>query len=355
MPPKFTSKRVVPGDAQHGSIQFQCKVNRRENAHLVPILNANGNEQCVQCKAHTGAVFQGAHAGGAARCSRGTCLNSLYCWQHLRIICKLRIGTSRFLSTLNPPVNGLGLYAWSPTDHQNGQPVFSTGDVITSGLPPNVTGNLYGGERLGPTYPPGAVLAVGHGQGSVELDTRYDYSYTHGGVANIDMNPTAPYADIFPTAPPFHGAVAPYETWDAACVRGPAAYANDTRAVLPNMENATLNNVNQLVFNADVNHGEEIFVSYGDDYWDGMVYTPGFQSGSTHGPPQYPSSDFNTSPQRVSGWGPITVFGGAGVYPVVPAYNFRGVQHSRGTVVPGVLPYPTAPLFLQGAQTTHMP
>lgn len=225
-------KQFVFKNPSTGQVKYQCPINK-----------AAGRSGCVQCQATRGAKFQQPRIPGQQRCRRNTCLNSLYCFQHLSTVCHLRIATSTHLLAMG--ITALGLFAhYLPAEQRQlpdaeRAPVFTRGQIITSGIQGNPS--LYGGEILT----------------SERLNERYDYIDDRGR----NCEPTAPYAiEIDPRG----------TFLEAACQRGPLASANDPKVrgrmarVNPNGE---ILNDGSLKLLADVPHGTEILIYYGPDYW----------------------------------------------------------------------------------------
>lgn len=240
-PPKFTFKRSEPaaGTAPKGDfdevVKFQCSVNRRETAGGRPMLNARGKEQCSKCQALRGASFGTPRPAGRPPCTRSTCLYTPYCWQHLAIVCHLKVARSQALDRLG--FRGLGLYAWWPQapdgvvfgprrpGRRRRRAAAAYAHTLESYLP---AFPLYGGEAVGL-------------RGFAE---RYNYAA---------VRPTPPY-----------GA---FRVFDAACVRGAGAYANDARGVPGLQNNARLASRARFIPTRNIRHGQEILVSYGGAYW----------------------------------------------------------------------------------------
>ena len=181
--------------------------------------------ECMQCVARV-------EYGGATRqCTRKTCYSLPYCWQHLKKLAHLRIGRTRLVD----PGTGsrfkfLGLFACNQGDP--GGVVFKRGDVITP----------YIGEVIT----------------TQELDARY----------------------------PGDDEVAPYvvsmrgdKHVDGACMRGVASLANDAipgsrcvdgDACVVNAQFDEGDGVYPwLVATGDIRDGDEVFASYGAEYWGG--------------------------------------------------------------------------------------
>ena len=233
--PLFVLKRHLPGGVNNKTIKFACHVNRRETKQGKGIKLKSGGFACTQCMAHSGAVFGDARPiKGKQRCRRPSCSNSLFCFAHLRTICKMRIARSLFLDD-NTPVNGLGLYAVGTkvANIDDNVPVFEKGDYIGSGLSNRA---LYDGETLEKEV----------------LNKRYDYKNDSGE----HIEPTAPYALMINAD----------NYTDSACVRGPLAMMNSAKKAIIQV-NAWLLPDGGCLFLKDIYHGDELIVYYGDDYW----------------------------------------------------------------------------------------
>lgn len=199
-------------------VQFQCNINEGEDG-----------KHCKGCQATKGATFQKARVDGQPGCKRNTCLNSLFCFQHLAIVCHLRIKKSIFLERLG--LNEMGLYIHEPkVTPQHSQ--FKKGFLLKSGLPGK---RLYGGERVN----------------EQSLSRRYDYIDSTGK----KVEATAPYGIMLNNN----------KLVDSACVRGPLSYANDSRKSRGNNGEITRNGNLRIIRN--IKHGDEILVSYGEEYW----------------------------------------------------------------------------------------
>lgn len=268
-PSLFRFKIAYPGHPHNGQTVFECNMNRRENARKEPILDAQNREQCMQCRAVSGQSAFGKawppgynERNGRGRCSRSTCLNSLYCWQHLRQICHLGIHASTFFP------GSIGLYAECNPEKYVGRNapepeiVFNAGDIVKSGIPlRGVKNSLYGGEPVSKR----------------KLDARYDYQFRGNTI-----EPTGPYAHEFKQG---RGGSC---IMDAACVRGPLAFANsvsqdpETGAYYPHaIRKAQKPNANiigegvhkgDMYVVEDIYDGDEILIDYGFDYFDNMIY-----------------------------------------------------------------------------------
>lgn len=229
MPKKFVFK-----NPSTGQVKYECPINK-----------AAGRRGCVQCQATRGAKFQQPTIPGQPRCRRNTCLNSLFCFQHLVTVCHLRVANSDHLQSMGIR-DGLGLYAYYLPAQQrrlatsDREPVFKRGQIITSGIPGHPS--LYDGEHTT----------------REQLNARYDYIDSQGR----KCAPTAPYAIEID---------GPNNRFlDAACQRGPLASANDPKVsrgmarIAPNGEMLSNGTLRIL---RDIPHGTEILVRYGRDYW----------------------------------------------------------------------------------------
>ena len=243
-------------------VKFECKVNSDDL-----------QEGCKRCEAHHGDTFQNAYSHMQERqCARYACMATPYCWQHLQIICRLRVMRSRLLDEVGYP--GLGLYAWHPPSGKKNIPILSTYKeddvprVVHTGLMQKYSREddklkrLYGGEILR----------------QETLDKRYDY----GGVTSV-----APYGDAIRNprkkdhakfATDDDGAALEDDNArpkgqvtyvkDAACVRGIASFANDARSRKDFKNNIYLEDGDIVLRdNTRIYHGDELLVSYGDQYW----------------------------------------------------------------------------------------
>lgn len=133
---------------------------------------------------------------------------------------KVAIGPSRV------PGVGLGLFALTSKNvaaRERKEPVFRAGEKIAP----------YGGRKI-----------TGR-----ELNRLYDYKNDDG--KHIDV--TAPYG------------LAGRELYDAACIRGAGAYANDATGT-GKQNNAELRD-RGVYATTDIYKGDEIFVDYGGIYW----------------------------------------------------------------------------------------
>ncbi len=220
-------KKYIFKNPSTNQVKFECNIN-----------SARNGRNCVQCMATRGAKYQLANIPGQPRCRRNTCLNSLYCFQHLITICNLRIFRSNHLESMG--IDGLGLYAYNRNKERTGEPIFKTNEIIGSGLTNDVS--LYGGEILT----------------KEQLDARYDYIDKD----NRACVTTAPYA-IKPDGTNIF--------LDAACKRGPLAYANDRR-VLRGMNRVERNSMitpdGRLKALTNIFHNTEILIVYSSNYWN---------------------------------------------------------------------------------------
>jgi hypothetical protein len=182
--------------------------------------------RCMRCTARV----------GNRRCARKSCYTIPYCWQHLKSVAHLRVGRT----TLKDPATGRrfpfrGLFACKASDP--GGLVFRTNQRITP----------YVGEVLS----------------EPELDARYGDGlapYTERVGVGMQGDP-----DVYV---------------DGACLRGVASLAND--AIADSTCTTGKCETNAFFFSGDGNYpslraskyiydGDEIFVSYGDEYWDGDI------------------------------------------------------------------------------------
>jgi hypothetical protein len=188
-------------------------------------INAKGKAphcgECGQCTAIT---------SSGKRCKKHTCLDAKLCYLHLREKFFVILARSRI------PRSGLGLFCWTSkitNARKNGEsPIFKQGDLIVP----------YGGREITKT----------------ELDLLYNYTNKKGKV----IESTAPYAVE---------AERPEHVIDAACVRQAGAYANDSKGTRFH-SNADLHS-DGLYANKLIYRGDEIFVSYGKQYWDYYKYS----------------------------------------------------------------------------------
>lgn len=183
-------------------------------------IHLNCRLQCMRCKAETVT---------GERCSRTTCLSLPFCWQHLKYFTHLKILPTTLFKN-NTPVAGLGLFADDASANPN--PVFKPGDIITS----------YIGQRRS------------------QEETDKDYG-----------DCVAPYALK----------TSSNVVIDAACLRSVAAFANDIRndntcsgKCLINAQLYSNGNFYPVMkATKDIYHGDEIFVNYGEGYWNGVEIT----------------------------------------------------------------------------------
>lgn len=183
------------------------------------------NMECMQCMAQM----------GNRRCSRKSCYTIPYCWQHLKLLAHLRVGRT----TLKDPTTHSrfpfrGLFACDAKNR--GGIVFRARDVITP----------YIGEVLRKS----------------DVDARYGSG-----------DEVAPYAiDV--------GMNGDDVVIDGACIRGVASLANDATpgSLCINQRRCRTNakfwsdvdNFPTLMATRTIRDGDEIFVSYGEEYWDGI-------------------------------------------------------------------------------------
>ena len=312
MPPaKFTFKRsepaagVLPAGNMDGVIKFQCNVNRRETARGVAVLNARGREQCARCLAHKGSTFGNPQPGGTPQCTRSSCLYTPYCWQHLMIVCHLKVARSQALDAGG--FSGLGLYAWWPKAPRG----------IVFG--PRRSGRR-GRRRRAPrpaythsieSYLPGQPLYGGELVGLRGFAERYNYG---------TVLPTPPYG---------------YGVYDAACVRGVGAYANDARRIVGKINNARFTSRQRFTPMRNIRHGTEILVSYGPGYWATKTYR--------RGGVRVPSASENTADVRV---GRNRTLG-------TRAYRNIGRENRQGPSGPAAGAIPGRPPWLRHAKLAH--
>jgi hypothetical protein len=186
--------------------------------------------KCMQCMAKT----------GKRRCRRKTCYTAPLCWQHLKNLAHLRIGRT----TLVDPSTGerfkfLGLFACN--SKKPGEVVFRKRDPIVP----------YIGEKK----------------------TFDDIERVYNREGNEDA--TVPYGEV--TEVPGGDDI----VIDGACFRGVASLANDAipGSVCEGGRQGQCR-TNSYFFSGDGNYpilvasrnirdGDEIFVSYGEEYWEG--------------------------------------------------------------------------------------
>lgn len=159
------------------------------------------------------------------RCKRNTTYTTVYCWQHLKSVAKLRIGTTTMQDSKRQKLDFTGLFVCDMKKFQN-TIIFKTGDIITS----------YIGEIIS----------------NAELQNRYP------------GKETAPYTlQISKT-----------RFLDSACIRSVGSLAN---ACLPTNKNCKLNaklvigshgNYPHLKASKNIRNGDEIFISYGRTYFN---------------------------------------------------------------------------------------
>jgi len=183
---------------------------------------------------------EGLKANGK-RCGRNTIRAHPYCWQHYQKINKVIIAKSHV------PDAGMGLYACDYTQPK-GAIVFRKGDLICQ----------YGGEHLTKS----------------QLDTRYG----SGGQV-------APYTWQHPVSQEFY---------DSACKRWIGSFSNDPKGLIPKTQSnaqikyaepsaSSRERINQLRYEPlpnmvaglyaknNIMNGQEIYVSYGKDWWAGVA------------------------------------------------------------------------------------
>ena len=180
--------------------------------------------ECMQC------VAQVEYGGAERQCTRKTCYSLPYCWQHLKLLAHLRIGRTRLVDPdTRERFKFLGLFACD-TKSPRGV-VFRAGDVIAPYIGHVITTRL-----LDALYPGGDEVAP--------------YVLSLDGDKHVD----------------------------GACMRGVAALANDAIPGSTCVDDACTVNAEfleprgsypQLVATRDILDGDEIFVSYGQSYWEG--------------------------------------------------------------------------------------
>jgi hypothetical protein len=183
------------------------------------------NMKCMQCIAKR----------GGRRCKRTSCYTIPYCWQHLKNLAYLRIGRTTLVDPqTNQRFKFLGLFACDPK--RPGGTVFRTRDAITP-----YVGDIKTMEEIDDTY---------RGE-----------------------NETVPYGELVEA-----GAGQEDFVVDGACFRGVASLAND--AIPGSTCDGARCRTNSKFYSGDGNYptlmatkpikdGDEIFVSYGEEYWGG--------------------------------------------------------------------------------------
>lgn len=217
MPLTFEMKKgPSAGQRSCGNPILYCCVNTYGNP------KQGGCSLCIKCTAIS--------ASTGRQCRKSTCLDSKYCWMHLRKIENVMIAPSRV------PGGGLGLFCYTNKvvrASDRGSPIFRKYDTITE----------YGGHTL--TKP--------------QIDQFYDYVDDQGH--RVDFL-TAPYGlELMDHHP---------QTFrDGACYRRAGAYANGTRN-RGDHANAKLKPDATLEATRDIYKGDEIIVTYGPHYWSGI-------------------------------------------------------------------------------------
>jgi len=206
-------KKDVEGK-QQGTKLFSCCVNTYGKPDKC--------STCIQCHA---AISSG------KRCKRTTCLDSEYCAVHLKKSFHVVISKSRI------PNAGMGLFCWTSKNiaHQERKkgatPIFKEGAFIVN----------YGGHRLRRSM----------------LNKLYDYK-----IGKVVVEPTAPYAIKTPDE---------NIVIDTICKRQAGAFANDSKGTGYD-SNAKIQDDGKLYATKNIYKGDEIYVHYGDDYWDGYKH-----------------------------------------------------------------------------------
>ena len=190
-------------------------------------VNSNGgvqficNIQCKQCAYKNPRTKE--------RCNRTVCIGLPYCWQHMRKKLNLRYTDSVIIPGIK------GLFAWdSTTNGEGSRVIFNAGQTVVQ----------YKGQRLS----------------HKRMNKRYDYKSED----KKQFDPTAPYAIGFILNNK-------QVSNDAASKRTVGALANDMYGTSyeANVEFVTDDDgKTELVAIYDIKTGDEITVSYGEDYWE---------------------------------------------------------------------------------------
>lgn len=215
MPQSLTVYQKKDIEGKHRGIKlFSCCVN----AYGKP-------DKCSTCSQCHASVANG------KRCQRKTCLDSEYCGIHLKKSFHVVISKSRI------PNAGMGLFCWTSKNiadqekKKGASPVFKKGKFIVN----------YGGHMLRTTV----------------LDKLYDYK-----IGNKKIEPTAPYTIK---------TVDDNKVIDGICKRQAGAFANDSKGTAYE-SNAEIREDGKLYATRDIYKGDEIYVEYGNDYWDGYKH-----------------------------------------------------------------------------------
>ena len=256
MPYEF---RVQQGSVSTNTSTKKCCLNTKQ--HL------NGTcFNCPQCQAYSIRTYK--------QCQNRTCLDSRYCWTHLR-----------YPFYDEEPTNELRTNEEWKNEHKQHYGVAITESIF---LPEQLgliaTRDFEKGDTL-------CEMKAERMKNSEALDNRFDYP-VKSSLSYIDFKnkygkcaaykpkgkrlPKGTKWVIGPTAPySFKSKESETETkesktkyvyYDSSCVRDAPMYANDPRNS-PYEANAELKKT-LLKATTDIKKGEEIFVDYGDSYWD---------------------------------------------------------------------------------------
>lgn len=205
MPFVFTAKEGTSGDSNR--VLVRCCVNQGRNPPC---------RKCPQCQAY--------NIRTRRRCRNRTCKDFRYCHTHLKRpflekqgnqFIQRHIGVS--ISPSRIPGGGMGLFATKRFERD--QKIVEYGGIARN---------------------------------MATLDDAYDYIGTNG----VLVEPTAPYAiDIGTTI------------LDAACLRGAGAFANDPQGTQHRANARIVPGSTYLTATTTIRPGDEIYVSYGDIYW----------------------------------------------------------------------------------------
>jgi len=209
--------------------------------------NENGTTECnLKCMRCIGVNSKG------NRCRRKTCYTLPFCWQHLKSHATLKIGQT----TLKDPQTGRrfsfrGLFACDPKKDE-GEVVFTHKQMIIPYIGEQVSHEdveaLYGDDE---TIPYGVIALSDDGD---EINV------------------------------------------DGGCMRGVAALANDVRGTTCVGDGRCRINSKlvsgrgqypELVATRAIRNGDEIFVSYGEEYWSGDIHQHETSPKSAYGRIQY--------------------------------------------------------------------
>lgn len=170
-------------------------------------LNTAGEpmKNCAPCERCQGRTKDG------QECKRTSCMDSKYCFQHLQSVYGVKIAPSKI------PGAGSGLFATRD---------FARGAKIAP----------LGGRKIS----------------QETFENMYDFEDEDGE----KYDPTAPYA---------YSSSRPGKVNDAMCERSAGSYANDPR---DERVNARIGKAGILKAIKAIAKGDEIYVSYGGDYWE---------------------------------------------------------------------------------------